>query len=80
MRTAKNDRIDDAGELHQRAVAHQLDRTAAQLRGQRLDHHAAVRFQSFERADLVHAHGTAVPDHVIGQDRGEMAFHPSLPI
>ena len=50
------DRVDDAGELAERAVAHELDDAAAVLGDERLDQLLPVRLQSGERAGLVALH------------------------
>ena len=47
------DRIDDAGEFHQQAVAGGLDDAAAVLADLRIEDLAAQRFEAFERAFLV---------------------------
>ena len=46
-------RIDDAGKLHQQAVAGGLDDAAVVLGDLRIDEVAAQRFEAFERAFLV---------------------------
>ena len=62
--TAQRDRIDDAGEFHQHAVAGGLDDAAVVLGDAGVDQFAAVRFERRERADLVGAHQPAVADHI----------------
>ena len=67
-------RVDDAGELHQGAVAHELDGAAAVLRGLWLDELLAVGLERGERARLVLAHQAAIADHVGGEDRRQPTF------
>ena len=71
-------RVDDARELDQRAVARELDDTAAVLGDPRLDELLAQRLEPGVRARLVGFHQPAVTDHVGGQDRGQPAFDSPL--
>ena len=73
------DRIDDAAELRQQAVAHQLEDAAVMLVDLRLEQLLAVRAQPLERPGLILLHEPAVADHVGGEDRGEPAFHAIAP-
>ena len=61
-------RVDDAYELHQQPIAHQLDDAAAILQRLRLDQFADMGLDGGDRAGLVPAHQAAVADHVGGQD------------
>ena len=72
-------RIDDAAELGQKAVAHQLEDAAIVLFDLRLEQFLAVRAQAREGACLILLHKAAVPDHVRGEDCCEPAFHCRLP-
>ena len=64
-------RIDDAVELAQRAVAHEVDDAAVVLGDKRLDELPAVRLEARERAGLVRLNQPRVADHVRRQDGGE---------
>ena len=61
-------RVDDAGELHQQAVAGGLDDAAAMFGDLRIDQRGEMRLERRERAVLVGAHEPAVAGHVGGQD------------
>ncbi|MEZ5865581.1 MAG: hypothetical protein R3D25_16485 [Geminicoccaceae bacterium] len=65
---------DDARELDQRAVAHQLDDVAAMRLHGRLDHGGAQRPEAGMRAPLVGRHQPTVADHVGGENRREPPF------
>ncbi len=73
------DRIDDAGELDQQAIAHQLDDAPAVA----LDHGPqdllAQVPDAAQCAGLVLPHQAGISDHIGGQDRGESALHQGLP-
>ncbi len=69
-------RVDDAGELDQGAVAHELDDAAPVLGDERLDQLLAVGLEARERALLVALHQPAVADHVRRQDGGEPPLDP----
>ena len=58
-RDRARDGVDDAGELAERAVAHELDDAAAVLGDERLDELPAVRLEARERAGLVALHQPA---------------------
>ena len=60
--------VDDARELSEGAIAHQLDDAAAVLGELGLDQLPAVTLQPLESAELVLAHEAAVADHVSGED------------
>src|SRR5260221_7912801 len=66
--------VDHAGELDQHAVASGLDDAAVVLLDLGVDQRPAMPSQLRERA--LGAHQPAVPDHVRGQDGGELAFDP----
>ena len=66
-------RIDDAGKLHQQAVAGGLDDAAVVLGDLRIEELAAQRLEAFERPFLVRPHQPRIPRHIGGQDRGETA-------
>ena len=58
------DGIDHAGELHQRAIPHQLD-DAAIVRGDAgVDQVAPQRFEAAQRVRLVDLHQAAEADHI----------------
>src|SRR4051794_25829940 len=65
------DRVDDAAELAQHAIAHELDNPAVVLGQEWLEELLAVRLEAGERAGLVMAHEPRVADHVRRQDGGE---------
>ena len=67
------DRIDDAGKLHQHAVAGGLDDAAPVLGDLRIEELMAQRLEAFERAFLVRPHQPRIPRHIGGEDRGEVA-------
>ena len=67
-------RIDDAGELDQRPVAHELDDAAMVSFDQRFDEFAAKRLEPGERACLVQPHQPAVPHHIGGEDSDQLPF------
>ena len=66
-------RIDDAGKLHQHAIAGGLDDPAPVLGDLRIDQLAAERLEAFEGAFLVRPHQPRIPRHIGGKDRGEAA-------
>ncbi len=68
---------DDAGELDQRAVAHELDQAPAVGRDAGIEDPAAVELQPLERAGLVGLHQAAVADDVGRKYRGQFALHLS---
>ena len=73
--------IDDAGELHQQAVAGGLDDAAVVLGDLRVEKLMAQRLEAFLRALLVRPHQPRIPRHIGGEDRGEAAGrgHPPHP-
>ena len=71
-------RVDDTGEFHQHAVAHQLHQPAVVLRKQGLHDLAALLPEQGERSGLVLAHEPAVADHVRGENRREAALVPGF--
>jgi hypothetical protein len=74
------DGVDDAGELDQGAVAHQLDDTAVVARHLRVEDEPAMRRERGQRARLVLAHQARVTDDIGGQYCGEPALHPPPPV
>jgi hypothetical protein len=66
-------RIDDAGKLHQQAVAGGFHDAAVMLGDLRIEELAAQRLEAFERAFLVRPHQPRIPRHIGGEDRGETA-------
>jgi hypothetical protein len=65
--------IDDAGKLHQHAVAGSLDDAAVMLPDLRVDELAAMRFQAVEGSLLIRSHQPRVAGHIRGQDRRKPA-------
>src|SRR5262245_50732846 len=63
--------IDDAAELAQRSIAHELDDAATVLGDQRLDEALAVLLQTLERARLVALDQPRIADHVGRQNGSE---------
>ena len=72
-------RANDACELHQNAVAHQLDDPALMLAECGIDQFGSQGLESRERALLVSPDQPRVADHVGGQDRCKTALHRVLP-
>ena len=68
--------VDDARELDERAVAHQLDRTPPVLGDQRLHEFAAQCLQTGKRAVLVALDERRKADHVGRHDGGDPALDP----
>ena len=66
-------RIDDAGKLHQQAVAGGLDDAAPVLGDFRIEKLTAQRLEAFERAFLVRPHQPRIASHIGGKDRGKAA-------
>ncbi len=69
-------RVDDARELDQGAVAHQLDDASLVLGDERVDQLLSQRLQAGERAILVPLHEPGVADHVRRQDGREPPLDP----
>jgi hypothetical protein len=67
--TAAFDRADDAGELDEDAVAHELEDAAMALGDQRLQHVLPAGPERFQRTRLIVRHEAAVP-HDIGGENG----------
>ena len=67
-------RLGDALELDQHAVAHRLDDAALAFRDRGVDQLELNRLEARERSRLVHFHQTAVADHVRRDDCGEPAI------
>ena len=68
------DRIDDARELRQQPVAHQLEDAAVALLDLRLEQLLAAGFQALEGSRLVLLHQSRVADDVGGEDRRKFSF------
>jgi hypothetical protein len=64
-------RVDDARELAEDAVSHQLEDAAVMLVNERRDHHAMEDLQPSERSRLVAFHQRRVADEVGRQDCGQ---------
>ena len=67
--------IDDAGELDQRAIAHELDDAAMEFFYCRIDQFSAARLEPRQCADLIVPHEAAVADHVGSKNGGQPSFH-----
>jgi hypothetical protein len=67
------------GKLHQRAIAHELDDTAAMARNFRIKDIPAMGFHGLERARLVFRHEPGVANNIGGQYRSKSASHPFSP-
>jgi hypothetical protein len=61
-------RVDDAGELDQGAVAHQLDDAPVVLGNRGIDQFGPVTLKPRQRAGLILAHEARVADHIGGQN------------
>ena len=72
-------RLDDARELGQQAVAHELDDAALALRDLGLHQLLAERLQALQRPGLVLAHEAGIADHVGGEYGGESTFQARSP-
>jgi hypothetical protein len=68
-------RIDDAGELREDAVAHELEEAAAMLRYRRFNEFNAVSLDPLKGFGFVLVHQAAVSDNVSGKNCGELALH-----
>jgi hypothetical protein len=74
------DCIDHGAEFGEHAVAHRLENSSVMPRDFRLEQLFAPRRQPLVSSPLVALHERGVPDHICGEDDGELAFHaPSLP-
>ena len=73
------DRIDDAGELDQQAVASGLDEAPLVLGDRRVDEFFAVGLELRERAGLVRLHQPAVTDDISRKNRCQPSLHSPLP-
>src|SRR5271165_21112 len=73
------ERVDDAGELDQKAIAGRLDDPALMVGNSRIDHLGAERLGPAERAFLVRSHQPRIPRHIGGEDCGETACDGTLP-
>ena len=72
----RSDRIDDARELDQHAVAGRLDDAAAMRGDGGIDEVLPDRLEPGQRAFLVDAHETAVAGDIRRQHRCQSPFHP----
>jgi hypothetical protein len=72
------DRIDNAGKLHQHAVAGGLDDATAVFGDLRIEELAAQRLEAFVRALLIGAHQPRIAGDIGGKDRGEAADRSHL--
>src|SRR5262249_43969116 len=81
-RTATAHRTDDAGKLHQHAVAGGLDQTTAVLDDLRIKKLAAQRFEAFEGAAFIGADQPRIARHIGREDRRQPTSlaHPGSPI
>ena len=70
---------DDAPELDERAVAHELDEAPSVGRQTRIEDPAPFDHQPFERPGLVGLHHSAVASDVRRKYRGQPALHQSAP-
>ncbi len=68
------DCLDDASELCEQSVAHQLEDAALMLGNLRLDQLFAIRAQAFESPRLILFHEPAIADHIGGQDGSKAAL------
>jgi hypothetical protein len=68
------DRVHDAGELDQRAVAHQFDDAPSILSDGRINESLTECLEARERSRLVGPNEPAVADHIYGEDRGQLAL------
>ena len=68
------DRVDNAGEFAEHAVAHELDDAAAVLGDERLEQLLAVGLEAVEGTLLVALHQARVADHVRRENGGEPAL------
>jgi len=66
----KRNRIDDAFELHERAVTHQLDGAAIVLGGLGIDQFCPMTFQGGKRSSFVLAHKPRVAHNISREDGG----------
>ena len=70
------DGVDDARELDQRAVTHELDDAAMELFYRGIDQFPTAGLQPRQRAYLILAHEAAVANHIGSQDCGKPSLHP----
>jgi hypothetical protein len=74
------DRVDDAPEFRQQAVAHEFEDAAVVGRYLRPDEFNAVILQALEGLRFVLLHQSAVADDISGKNGGELAFHERAPL
>jgi hypothetical protein len=72
-------RVDYAGELDERSVAHQLDDAAVVVSDPGIDQLVPMPLDRGERTHLVRLHKARVSDHIGRQYRGKAALHGNLP-
>ncbi len=78
------DRIDDAGELDQHPIAHELDDAPMMLRDLGIDDFFSVGLELGKRSRFIGAHQPAVADDIGAEDGGESTLfalrgHRSFP-
>ncbi len=69
------DSVHNAAELHEGAVAHQLDDPTAKIVALGLNHFLALGLELSERTSLVSSHEAAVTDNVGSEDGGQPALY-----
>ena len=74
-----SDGIDDARELDERAVPHELENSAAMFGNQRVEKLDPQCLEGGEGAHLVLTHEAAVANNVSNQNGGEATLHGFLP-
>ena len=67
--------VDDAAELGQEAIAHELEDAAAMLRYRRFNEFVAVSLDPLKGLRFVPLHQAAVSDNVSGKNGGEFSLH-----
>jgi hypothetical protein len=73
------DGVDDACELNQRAITHELHNAAMELFYSRVNHFPTTGLQPRQRSHLILAHEAAIANHVGSQDCGKPSLHPGAP-
>ena len=73
------DGIHGAGELHENAIAHQLDDTAMMLGNQRLKNFLASVFERSQGSGIIALYEAAVADNVGNENGGKPTFHCEAP-
>jgi hypothetical protein len=67
--------VNSAGELHQHAIAGDLEDASAMLGNQGPQHLLAADLEGSQRAGFVDLHQAAKTDYIHCQNRGQTAFH-----